>query len=187
MKAINLLFYIHNRSLDHQNQQYVVSHFSGLITTACSLAFQIGKDLEAALEVLEQGRGVILRLLMNDRSDTFELKAVYSELYTRYESLRLEVNKPVKDITDDRTRKIAFTNRTEALAKLEECVQHIQLLHEFSYFHKGLIAKQMQSCSTTSSIVVVNITNLKSDVVIVIVNAFKVLPLFGLSAGQAKD
>lgn len=45
----------------------------------------------------------------------------------------------------------------------------------------------MQSCSTAGSIVVVNITDLRGDAVIVTANAFKVLPLPGLSAGQAKD
>lgn len=85
------MYYIHNRFLDHQDQQYIVSHFSELATTARSL-----KDPETALKVLEQKREVVLGLLMNDRSNNFELKAIYSELYARYEILRLEVNKPVK-------------------------------------------------------------------------------------------
>ena len=187
VEAINLLPYIHNRSLDHQDQQYVVSHFSGLATSACSLALQTGKGPEAALEVLEQGRGVILRLLMDDRSNTSELKAVYPELCVQYESLRFEVNKPVKDVTDDRTRTATSTSRMEAIAKLEKCVRGIQQRPGFSQFHKGLTAKQMRSCSTAGSIIVVNITNLRSDAVIVTANAFKVLPLPGLSAGQAKD
>jgi hypothetical protein len=45
----------------------------------------------------------------------------------------------------------------------------------------------MQSCATAGSIVVVYITNFRSDAIIVTANAFKVLPLPGLSAGQAKD
>jgi tetratricopeptide (TPR) repeat protein len=186
-EAIDLLPYIHNRSLDHQDQQYVVSHFSGLATTACALALQTGKGPEAALEVLEQGRGSILRLLMDDRSNTSELKAVNPELCARYESLQLEVNKPTKDITDDKAQKTASMSRIEALAQLKKCVQNIQQLPGFSRFQKGLTAKQMQSCSIAGSIVVVNITNLRSDAIIVTASALKVLPLPGLSAGQAKD
>lgn len=37
---------------------------------------------------------------MDDRSDTAELKAADSTLYELYESLRLEVNKPIKSIAD---------------------------------------------------------------------------------------
>lgn len=185
--AVNLLYYIHNPSLDHQDQQYIISHFSGLAPTACSLALQIGKDPETALEVLEQGRGVILGLLMNDRSNHFELKAIYPELHARYQSLLLEVNKPVENIINDETKKIASKNRVETFAKLEQCVQDIQLLPGFGHFHKGLTAKQMQNCSTAGSIVIVNIADLRSDAVIITANRFKVLPLLGLSAGQAED
>ncbi len=37
---------------------------------------------------------------MDDRSDTAELEAADSTLYELYESLRLEVNKPIKSIAD---------------------------------------------------------------------------------------
>jgi tetratricopeptide (TPR) repeat protein len=41
--SIDLLPYIHHLSLDHREQQYVVAHFSGLATTACSLALHTGR------------------------------------------------------------------------------------------------------------------------------------------------
>tara|TARA_R110002003_G_scaffold2127_2_gene24114 strand:+ start:5245 stop:6489 length:1245 start_codon:yes stop_codon:yes gene_type:complete len=94
---------------------------------------------------------------------------------------------PVEDVTDDRTQKAASTNRIEALAQLEDCVRDIQHLPRFGRFHKGLKTKQMQNCATEGSIVVINITNLRSDAIIVTANAFKVLPLPGLGANQAKD
>jgi tetratricopeptide (TPR) repeat protein len=123
--AIDLLSYIHNRSLGHQDQQYVVSYFSGLATTACSLALHTGKGPEAALEVLERGRGVILRLLIDNRSNTSKLEVAHPEACARYKSLLLEVNKVVEDITDDRTRMATSRSRIEALATLEECVHDI--------------------------------------------------------------
>ncbi|KAH0539149.1 hypothetical protein FGG08_004321 [Glutinoglossum americanum] len=187
VEAINLLPYVHNRSLDNQDQQYVISHFSGLATTTCSLALQTGQGPEASLEVLEQGRGVILSLLMNDQSDTSELKVAYPQLCARYESLRLEVNKPAENISDDHTRRTASMSRIEAIAKLEKCVRDIQQLPGFGQFHKGLTAKQMQSCSTEGSIVVVNVTDLRSDAIIITADVFKVLPLASLSVHQAKD
>jgi hypothetical protein len=184
--AIDLLPYIHNRSLDDQDQQYVVAHFSGLATTACSLALHTDQGPEAALEVLERGRGVILSLLIDDRSDTSELNAAYPEVCARYESLLVQVNTSTKDVADDRTQ-TATTSRTEALALLEECVRDIQQLPGFGQFHKGLTAKQMQACSTGGSIIVVNITDLRSDAIAVTADRLKVLPLSGLSADQAKD
>ncbi|OAG09323.1 TPR-like protein [Paraphaeosphaeria sporulosa] len=186
VEAIHLLPYVHNRSLSHEDQQYVVSHFSGLAKTACSLAVQTGKGPEAALELLEQGRGVILGLLMDDRSNTSRLRVAYPNLCAEYESLRFEVNKPVKDGADDRAQRTVSTRRREAIVKLEQCIKDIQQLPGLSQFHKGLTTKQMQSCCIDGSIVVVNSTDLRSDAIIVTANAFKVLCLPGLSAHEAK-
>jgi hypothetical protein len=96
--AIDLLPRVHNRTLSLQDQQYIVSLFSGLATDACSLALQRGEPLAKALELLEQGRGVTLGFLMDDRSDTSELKAAHPTLCALYESLRLEVNTPIESI-----------------------------------------------------------------------------------------
>ncbi|KAI9759099.1 MAG: hypothetical protein M1840_003518 [Geoglossum simile] len=81
----------------------------------------------------------------------------------------------------------ASTSRIEAIAKLEMCVRDIQQLPGFGQFHKGLTTKQMQSCSAEGSIVIVNVTNLRSDAIIITADEFKVLLLPGLSARQAKD
>jgi hypothetical protein len=45
----------------------------------------------------------------------------------------------------------------------------------------------MQSCSTTGSVVIVNVTDLRSDAIAVTADKVTVFPLPGLSAGQAKD
>jgi tetratricopeptide (TPR) repeat protein len=174
--AIDLLPYIHHRSLDHREQQYVVAYFSGLATTACSLALHKGRGPEVALEVLERGRGAILSLLMADRSDTSELNATHPEVYARYKSLLVQVNTSTKDVTYDHT----------ALAQLEECVHSIQQLPRFGQFHKGPTAEQMQTYSTKGHIVVVNITDLRSDAIAVTAGGFKTLPLSGLTADRAK-
>jgi hypothetical protein len=51
--AIDLLPAVSNRSLQRADQQYAVSHFSGLAASACSL-FLLRNQPEQALEVLEE-------------------------------------------------------------------------------------------------------------------------------------
>lgn len=185
-ETIDLLPYVHNRSLDHQDQQYVVSHFSGLAATACSLALQSEKTTEEALEILEQGRGVILGLLIDDRSYTSKLNAAYPQLFAHYESLRIGLNRPVEDVADSNLSEIASKRRIDVI-ELEKCIQHIQQLPGFEEFQKGLTAKQMQNSSTNGSIVVVNVTDLRSDAIIITTNGFKAFSLSALCARQAKD
>lgn len=86
IEAIDLLKLVHNRSLTLQDQQYVVSHFSGLATQSCSLTFQMGQPLFKALHLLETGRSVTLAILMNHRSDTSKVRAANPTLCALYES-----------------------------------------------------------------------------------------------------
>lgn len=81
MKAINLLFYIHNKFLNRHDQQYVVFHFFQLITIVYYFVFQTKKNLEAVLKNLKQKREVILRFFMNDRNNISKLKIIHSKLY----------------------------------------------------------------------------------------------------------
>jgi hypothetical protein len=160
---------VHNRSLDLQDQQYVVSLFSGLATNACSLTLQIGEPPGKAVELLERGRGVILGLLMDDRSDISELKAAHPHLCAQYESLRIEVNRPVQNITDRQTQAIAFKRRPKAVKELEDYIEDIRRLPGFGQFQKGLTAQQIKKASGDGSIVVVNIADLRSDAIVVFI------------------
>ncbi|KAI9683056.1 MAG: hypothetical protein M1822_006251 [Bathelium mastoideum] len=184
--TLEVLPRVHNRSLSHQDQQYVIAHFSGLAASACSLALQIGQPPEVALEVLEQGRAVILSLLMDDRGDTFALKKVRPDLCARYESLRIEVNTPIDGVSDQSQQRHAEKRRPKAIEELEECIQEIQQLEGFDRFQKGLNPKQMQHCATEGCIVVVNITDLRSDAIIVSKQRISSIPLLSLEASKVK-
>ncbi|KAF2403025.1 hypothetical protein EJ06DRAFT_536507 [Trichodelitschia bisporula] len=152
--ALDLLPRVHTRSLSRNDQQHVVSLFSGLATSACSLALQLGKPPSEALEVLEKGRALILGLLIDDRSDVSALRAVYPDLCTKYESLREEVNTPIKSNTDQRLRQIALERFSEAIEELEKCTEEIRRLPQFSRFQKALAIEEMQKCSAEGCIIV---------------------------------
>jgi len=93
-----------------------------LIATTCSLVLQTKKFVKIALEILEQECKVILDLLINDRSDTFKLNAIYSQLFAHYENLGIRLNKFVENVTNRHLRKITFTRRTNRIIKLKKCI-----------------------------------------------------------------
>jgi tetratricopeptide (TPR) repeat protein len=186
VEAINLLQLMHKRSLTVQDRQYVVSCFSGLATQACSLAIQTQQPLFEALRLLESGRGVILSLLMDDRSDTSKLKEAHPVLCARYESLRLEVNTPLESTKSQQTGEYISTRRPQAIEELERCIQDIRELPDLGSFQKGLSAEQIQSASRKGSIVVVNVTNLRSDAIIISVSGFSLVPLPRFEVVQAQ-
>jgi hypothetical protein len=184
-EAIDLLPLVQNRSLSIQDQQYVVSHFSGLAADACSLALQVGEGPSKALELLERGRGVILGLLMDDRSNTSELRAANLTLCERYESLRLKINTPLQTIISQKTVTMS-KSRSEAIQELEKCIQDIRQLPGFSSFQKGLVAEQMKNTADDGSIIIVNVTSLRSDAIAVSPTGFCLVALPHLDAVQAQ-
>lgn len=187
VEALDLLPYVHTGSLNQEDQQFVVSRFFGLAHEACSLALQTGRSPAQSLEILERGRGVILGLLMDDRSDVFKLKSAHPALYAQYETLRSEVNIPygsrIKSISPETT----LRTQTEATFMFGKCIEEIQQLPGFASFHKGLTAQQMQNCATEGNIVFVNMSKLRSDAIIVTTDVVKVLSLPNLSEDEAED
>ncbi|CAG8909318.1 unnamed protein product, partial [Penicillium egyptiacum] len=185
-EAIDLLQLVHKRSLTLQDRQYVVSHFSGLAIQACSLALQTRQPPFQALRLLDSGRGVILSLLMDDRSDTSKLKDAHPALCVQYESLRIEVNTPLESTTFQQTGESISRRRTKAIEELEKCIQDIRHLPGFDSFQQGLTAEQMQNASIKGSIIVVNVTSLRSDAIIISASGFSLVPLPRLEAVQAQ-
>ncbi|KAJ5117770.1 hypothetical protein N7448_011402 [Penicillium atrosanguineum] len=186
VEAIELLKLVNNRSLTLQDQQYVLSHFSGLATQACSLALQTGQPIFEALLLLESGRGVILSLLMNDQSATSQLKMAQPALCALYESLRLEVNTPVESTKSQPADEPNPIRRPKALKELENCIQDIQNLPGFGSFQRGLTKEKVETASNEGSIIVVNVTILRSDAIIVSSAGFSLVPLPQFDAVQAQ-
>jgi CHAT domain-containing protein/tetratricopeptide (TPR) repeat protein len=187
VEAINMLPYVHKRSLNQQDQQYVVSHFFGLAPIACSIALHKGEGPDTALELLERGRGLILGLLMEDRRNIQALEVAHPKLYARYESLRIEVNKPAEGYSNCLDRNEALSSQMSDMKKVDECVQEIRKLPGFDKFHERSTAKQMQDCASDGDIIVVNVTKLRSDAIVVTARGTRTISFPKLSADDARS
>ncbi|KAB8207480.1 CHAT domain-containing protein [Aspergillus parasiticus] len=162
VEALDLLQLVCSRHLTLEDQQYVVSHFSGLATLACSLALQVRQPPFRALQLLEAGRSVIFDLIMDDRSNTSKLEVTDPTLCALHEELRLEINDPAESSQSQYVDEDVPTRRLKALKKLEKYA------------------------SISGSIIVVNVTRLRSDAIVVSQAGFSLIPLPGLGAVQAQ-
>ncbi|PVI00224.1 TPR-like protein [Periconia macrospinosa] len=181
--AINLLPTISNRSLQRSDQQYVVSYFSGLAASACSVYLRLGLP-EQALEILERGRTVILSQLIGDRSDISTLSEAYPEIAGRFQSLLEEINAPLSGQDDPLTMKHA-QRRRDSVAAFELCVQNIRNIPGYERFLLGLTPAEMCACAMEGPIVVVNVTTIGSHAIVVSSSEIKSMELPKLSASDA--
>lgn len=92
-RALDLLLAMHTRSLDRIDAQFVLSDSEGIASGLCALLLSESRVNEA-VERLEQGRAIIIRRLLDDRSDVSSLLKDSPRLAQRYQTLLNEINLP---------------------------------------------------------------------------------------------
>ncbi|KAJ9419210.1 CHAT domain-containing protein [Fusarium oxysporum] len=185
-KILDLLPSVHTRTLDRNDQQFVISTFAGVASDLCAFLLSTNR-LTEALECLEQGRAIILSQLLDDRSDLSSLRHDHLQLANRYQSLVDEVNAPTRQTTPSVVEALLRKRRQEAAAELDMCLKEIRCVPGHERFMLGQTVTEMQECITEGSIVVINITNFRSDAIIVSNNSLRTIVLPELSASKARS
>ena len=183
-EAIDLLPIMNNRSLDRQDQQYVLSKFSGLVSDACSLSLQIGEDAEEALKLLERGRGVIMGLLIEDRSDISLVRALHPQQAALYDQLRIDLNERTQETGGFNTPEHKTRSRLSLMTRLRDSIDAIRRLPGFERFLLGPTSEELLSLAEQGPIVVVNVTDLRSDAFIISPSDIKCIKLLGLTSAK---
>ncbi|KAF7184203.1 hypothetical protein CNMCM7691_004828 [Aspergillus felis] len=166
-EAIKLLPILCSRYLTRDDQQLVLAQTAGLAADACSLMLKAKEHPEKALECLEEGRGIILGYLMDSRSDISELRSEDSSLADGLETLLTQATLPISSLDSPKQEKYALGQREKAERGLEERLKKIRKRKGFSRFLLSLSSKQMKEEARENPIIVVNVTDLRSDAFIV--------------------
>jgi tetratricopeptide (TPR) repeat protein len=183
-KVLDLLPRVHTRALDRSDQQFVVSEFAGIASDLCSFLLLQGQVLEA-VECLEQGRTVIIRRLLDDRSDVSELAQKHPGLAQRYQSLVAEVNTPFDDSEDKSTTTARVVRRREAVTELEICLREIRATPNHDRFLLGQTVAHMQESIREGCIVMVNVSTIGSHAVVMTQDTLQVISIPGLNVKDA--
>ncbi|KAK2601561.1 hypothetical protein QQS21_004879 [Conoideocrella luteorostrata] len=179
-----LLPSVHTRALDRNDQQFVISTFAGVASDLCAFLLSANRFSEA-LECLEQGRAVIISQLLDDRTDVFSLRRDHSQLADQYQSLVDEMNPPVRQSAPDVVETLIPKRRREAAAELDTCLKEIRCLPGYERFMLGETVAEMQETVAEGCIVVINITDFRSDAILISRNSLKIIALPELSASDA--
>lgn len=184
-EILNLLPTIHTRSLQQSDQQEVMSTFGGIASELCALCIEQGK-LDAALRSLEYGRAVIIGQLLSDSRDVPRLSMERPDLARRYEALSWEVGAPISSPETVMRNNAVKRPRREAMKDLDECLCEIRDIAGYEGFLLPLGRVEMQQCADGGAVVVVNVTNMRSDAIFMTTDAVQSLPLPGMSISEVK-
>jgi hypothetical protein len=173
--VVNFLPTLNRRFLSRHDQQYILSAFSTFASSACAVLLQ-AEDKTLAMEILEQSRTIILSQLIGDRSDYSELTYHHPSLAKTFKTLLEEINTPVTEINT--TSKQAMTARLhEAVKEYDACLSQIRELPAFERFLLGPKFSEMQSLARDGIIIVLNITDIRSDCILTLPHDIKIVNL----------
>lgn len=208
--AVARLRHVSPRSLRQADQQHIVRRFAGLATLAAATALEVGAEASDALALLEEGRGIILGLLFEARSDVGTLRAhpEHVALAEEFERLRDALDRPspgmgADDIIAGDNEDAAaaasswamapggsfvdLTRRSRLAADLDVLVEKIQRLEGFEDFMRTPRVAELQRAAAAGPIVVVNVSDFRCDALIVHHDRnVQMRPLPNISRAEAK-
>ncbi|KAH6681179.1 CHAT domain-containing protein, partial [Plectosphaerella plurivora] len=183
--ALGLLPTVKMKLLSRSDQQHVISTFAGLAAILCSLLLA-SDQVEDALSSLEEGRAIILSDLLDARSDLCDIERTSPDLAGRLNNLRREINSPLPENGSAAAREQRARRRRDAVRDLETCIQEIRATPGNERFMLGLTTSNMRQCAEGGSIVVVNVSTIRSDAIIITPQVVRAVQLTNLSASDAQ-
>lgn len=170
-EALRLLREVSPRSLAQRDQQNMIRQFVGLATSATAVALQIGRPPEEALTTLEEGRGVIIGMLFEVRSDAAELRSKHPIEAAEFERLRDVLDQPVARHGLEGFESVGpsfqLTHRVEVAKEFDEVLGKIRRLPSFERFLLPPLADELKTAASRGHVVMVNVSTFRSDAIIV--------------------
>ncbi|KAF5009571.1 hypothetical protein FDECE_4229 [Fusarium decemcellulare] len=183
--AVSLMPRLVSWSHENLDRQYVLGKVVGLASDAAAAALQADQSPMVALQLLEQGRGIIGASLQDMRSDVQDLAREHPYLAERYRALQTELDRSAEHgkTTDDVGKQSqASINRRHAAAKeFTELVDEIRKLPGYEDFMLQHSENEIYKASERGPIVVINVSRLRCDALLVSDNRVRSLTLSSIS------
>jgi len=189
--AIQLLPRITLRHLNRSDQEFNISQFSSITSRAVSLHIADGDPPYDSLKLLDLGRGVLASLQLELRTDISTLETSHPDLARQFRGLREQLDPPrnsespliedtlsLVDPTSPESSK-SVTKRRALQKQFDDLLLHIRSLKGFENFLQSLSESELHSLveRPTDTIVVFNISDIRSDAFLITATQIRSIPL----------
>ena len=184
--AIELLPLLAWHGLDHADRVSALNEFAGLANAAAAAALMM-KDPEQALQLLEQGRGVLLAQALNARGDLGALAAVDPDLAERMRAIRAELDTATPAVAEEGAER-GLTNRRRELAReWDTLLARARTLPGLADFLRLPSLERLCAAAADGPVVVVNVHRRRCDALIVTNSGLSTVRLRKLDAAEVRD
>jgi hypothetical protein len=185
--AVDLLPQVAPRNLMRADQERPLAAFHGLASGAAALAIAAG-DPELALALLEQGRGILLRLAVENRTDLTALEDCQPELAAEFERLRdlldpaSAANPP--DLSPAHVG-VAAERRKALTSEWDGLVGRIRSMAGFADFMRPPTTADLAARCARGHVAIINVSGFRCDALVLASDGVRVVPLPSLSFEDA--
>ncbi|KAH7121612.1 CHAT domain-containing protein [Dactylonectria macrodidyma] len=170
-QAIDLLPTLSPRLLRREDQQHMITMFSGLGIYGAAVLLEAEQDPLEAVRVLETSRGIMNSLLIDTRTDLTVLEEQDETLALEFKGISSKLD-TVSEFPSRLAKPDAFLSRDPeariATAKtFNKLVLRIRNIHGLEDFLMPPTGKQIRSVAGPSCIIFVNVATFRSDALIV--------------------
>jgi len=200
--AISLAGLVAPRSLVHRDQEHLLEQLGGLAADAAACCIRAGQT-DHAVELFEQGRGILLGQVLDTRTDLTDLAREHRDLADRFAALRDSLDaagdRSARLLmpsagTDRETRRgasldrLQLDQRREIAKEFDVLIAAIRSMPGFSSFLRPLPVSQLTTVAADGPIVIINVSRFGSHALIVTSDGvLEPVPLEGLTPGRVRE
>jgi CHAT domain-containing protein/tetratricopeptide (TPR) repeat protein len=185
--AVQMLPLLAWRGVSRPSRERLLQDWAGIAADAAGCAIAAGQP-DRAVELLEQGRGVLWSQVLETRTDLTQLQQVAPELATRLDEIRMELDQPasqttpVAAIVQASAGSTWLVDRQMALAdQWDELVDQVRALPGFQAFLRPPQVAELRRAAAGGPVVVVNISQWRCDALLVTDTGTRVVELSALT------
>jgi tetratricopeptide (TPR) repeat protein len=191
--AINLIPRLTPRALDNSDKQHMLGQIVGLASDATAAALHAEKAPLVALNLLEQGRGILATSLEEMRTDILGLQSKHPELAKEFLRLRDVLDGPVTQSMSlaDENGKSSSRNysskRSTAGHDFDNLIIEIRKRPGFEDFLLPPNEDEIKTAGRCGPIVVINVSEHRCDALLVEKNQIRSLALTNLKGKEIEE
>lgn len=179
-EAVGLVSRLTLRSLEISDNQHILASVVGLASDAAAAALDAGKEPMVALELLEQGRGLIGAALEDVRTDVMDLHE-HPKLAEQFVHLRDKLEHPTTRSSmlgqDKGAWQDQVGHRYDIGTKFDQLVIEIRKLPGYEGFLLPPKEAEVRTAAAYGPIVVINVSSYRCDALLVQQNRIQAVPL----------
>lgn len=195
--AVGLLGGVAPRGLDRPDQEHLLFEMSGLAADAAACCVRAGLP-ERAVELFEQGRGVLLGQALDTRTDVTALAELHPDLARRFVELCYELDRPSEPaepaaeqpgaaLLDSARMARVQARRQRAVADFDQHVAEIRALPAFRDFLLPPPVEQLRAAAADGPVVIVAVSAFGSHALLVTSGSIDVVELGELTPAEVNN